>query len=89
MEKDEFTRLQDRSLVELDELANRINRGEITIVEAEPEMASILQGMERATAAYTAAQAEAKRQAERSRRLYALLGLVAVFATVMVYWVAV
>ena len=89
MEKDRYNQLQDASLVELDELANRINRGEITIDEAEPKMAAILQGMERATAAYTSAQAEARRRAERARRLYAFLGLAVVLATVLLYWVAV
>jgi hypothetical protein len=89
MEKDEHTRLQDASFVQLDDLANRISRGEITIADAEPEMAAIVQGMERATAAYTAAQTAAQSRAERSRRLYALLGLAAVLATVLLYWVAV
>ena len=89
MEKDEYTRLQDASLVRLDDLANRIDRGEITIEDAEPEMAAIVQAMERATAAYTEAQAMARREAERSRRLYALLGLAAAIATVALYWVAV
>ncbi len=89
MEKDEYTRLQDASLVDLDELANRINRGEITVAEAEPDMAAILERMERATATYTAAQAEAQRRAGRARRLYAFLGLAAVLATVLFYWVAV
>ena len=88
MEKDEYTRLQDASLVQLDDLANRIDRGEITIADAEPEMAAIVQSMERATAAYTAAQTEAQSRAERARRRFALLGLVAVLATVSLYWVA-
>ena len=89
MEKDEYTRLQDASLVQLDDLANRIDRGEITIADAEPEMAAIVQSMERATAAYTAAQTAAQSRAVRARRRYALLGLVAVLATVLLYWVAV
>lgn len=56
MENDEYERLQDATMLRLGAIADKVERGEISIEDSEAEIASMLQRLEQAKDEIASAQ---------------------------------